>query len=67
MDKVRLEDMKEENEEMRAKLLAKRKKGADGNQEGLLDRLAQMAGQTMPDNFKQVCGRRLSKINFPAS
>lgn len=53
MDKVRLEDMKEENEEMRAKLLAKRKKGGDGNQEGLLDRLAQMAGQTMPDNFKQ--------------
>merc|ERR550519_1345917 len=56
-DKLRLEDMKEENEEMQAKLLEKRKKGG-ANQEGLLGRLAEMAGMgNLPDGFKSEDGK----------
>jgi len=55
-DKLRLEDMKEENEEMQAKLQEKRKKGG-GNAEGLLGRLADMAGTKIPDTFKSKDGK----------
>merc|ERR1711874_178488 len=44
-----------------------KKGGGGGNQEGLLGRLAEMAGQTMPDNFKQEGEARKSKSRSGSS